>query len=153
MSVHVGYTVTDNTVPQGDSGPSTLRLTQSYTPTKSLQIRALWPVHPGAVVRLVRDEAYYSIAHLRAFRDALWDTRGTDQPAPTIEVHPPGWRIEVDGETVLRVPDETKPVPPRPAIPWRTRAQWRLRKWFYAAIDRVVVPLGYHHEDDCGDYR
>ena len=114
---------------------------------------ALWPVHPGAVVRLVRDEAYYSIAHLRAFRDALWDTRGTDQPAPTIEVHPPGWRIEVDGETVLRVPDETKPVPPRPAIPWRTRAQWRLRKWFYAAIDRVVVPLGYHHEDDCGDYR
>lgn len=38
MSVHVGYTVTDNTVPQGDSGPSTLRLTQSYTPTKSLQI-------------------------------------------------------------------------------------------------------------------
>lgn len=38
MSVHVGYTVTDNTVPQGDSGPSTLRLTQSCTPTKSLQI-------------------------------------------------------------------------------------------------------------------
>lgn len=35
----------------------------------------------------------------------------------------------------------------------RTRAHWRLRKWFYAAADRVVVPLGYHHGDDCGDYR
>lgn len=35
MTVH---TVTDNTVPNGDSGPSTIRLPQSYTPKKRLQI-------------------------------------------------------------------------------------------------------------------
>lgn len=38
MSVHVGYTVTDSTVPHGGSGTPTVRLTQSYTPTKPLQI-------------------------------------------------------------------------------------------------------------------
>lgn len=113
---------------------------------------ALWPVRADAVVRLMRDEGYWSIAHLRALQDALWDSRGTDRPGPIIEMHPPGWRIEVDGTTVVSVPDEIKP-PLRRPIPWRTRAQWRLRKWFYAAVDRVVVPLGYHHGDDCGDYR
>ena len=38
MSVHVGYTVTDNTVPNSHSGAPPLRLAQSYTPRKSLQI-------------------------------------------------------------------------------------------------------------------
>lgn len=31
MSVHVGYTVTDNTVPNSHSGAPPLRLAQSYT--------------------------------------------------------------------------------------------------------------------------
>ena len=83
----------------------------------------LWPVPAGADVRLVRSL--------------------------------PGWRVEVDGTTVLSIADAEIPTPVtlRRPIPWRTRAQWRLRKWFYAAVDRVVVPLGYHHGDDCGDYR
>lgn len=38
MRVHVGYTATDNTVPHEDSGMPTIRRTQSYTPTKPLQI-------------------------------------------------------------------------------------------------------------------
>lgn len=42
MSVHVGYTVTDNTVPNSHSGAPPLRLAQSYTPRKSLQIIGSW---------------------------------------------------------------------------------------------------------------
>ncbi len=113
---------------------------------------ALWPVPAGAVVRLARDDGAWTLRNLSAFRDVLWDSRGTDKPEPTIDIRPRGWRIEVDGTTVLTVLDET-PAPLRRPIPWRTRAQWRLRRWFYAAVDRVVVPLGYHHGDDCGDYR
>lgn len=68
---------------------------------------------------------------------------------------PPAWWVEVDGRRVIEVAEHEIPAPAplRRPIPWRTRAQWRLRKWFYAAVDRVVVPLGYHHGDDCGDYR
>ena len=69
---------------------------------------------------------------------------------------PPTWWVEVDGRRVIEVAEHEillPPAAPRRPIPWRTRAQWRLRKWFYAAADRVVVPLGYHHGDDCGDYR
>lgn len=47
MSVHVGYTVTDSTVPHGGSGTPTVRLTQSYTPTKPLQIRLQSHAHTG----------------------------------------------------------------------------------------------------------
>ncbi len=115
----------------------------------------LWPVPDDATVRLVRDDGYYSLAALHGFRKQLWDSRGTDQPPPKMDMRPAGWRVEVNGTTVLSVADSqiATPAPLRRPIPWRTRAQWRLRRWFYAAVDRVVVPLGYHHEDDCGDYR
>lgn len=58
MSVHVGYTVTDSTVPHGGSGTPTVRLTQSYTPTKPLQISrgvAALPQIPPRSRALVED--------------------------------------------------------------------------------------------------
>ena len=105
----------------------------------------LWPVSPGADVRLVRDAG--------TPRVTIWAANWT--PIDELPYRPAGWRIEVDGTTVLSITDAeiSAPATLRRPIPWRTRAQWRLRKWFYAAVDRVVVPLGYHHEDDCGDYR
>lgn len=115
----------------------------------------LWPVPVGATVTLKRDGGAWTLSNLQAMRNAMWDSQGSSEPPPRIDVRPPGWCVEVDGHRVLEVPDSEirPPAPLRRPIPWRTRAQWRLRKRFYAAVDRVVVPLGYHHEDDCGDYR
>lgn len=48
---------------------------------------ALWPVRADAVVRLMRDEGYWSIAHLRALQDALWDSRGTASSPTTTTQH------------------------------------------------------------------
>ena len=108
----------------------------------------------GTVLRPVREDAVCRLGYDSGTpRFTVWASDWA-KLAET-PYRPPCWYIEVDGRRVLEVAEsQIKSLAPlRRPIPWRTRAQWRLRKWFYAAVDRVVVPLGYHHEDDCGDYR
>ena len=51
------------------------------------------------------DDGYYSLAAPHGFRKQLWDSRGTDQPPPKMDMRPAGWRVEVNGTTVLSVAD------------------------------------------------
>ena len=76
---------------------------------------ALWPVPAGAVVRLARDDGAWTLRNLSAFRDVLWDSRGTDKPEPTIDIRPRGWRIEVDGIPVRYADDYYRTVVDWPA--------------------------------------
>lgn len=70
MSVHVGYTVTDSTVPHGGSGTPTVRLTQSYTPTKPLQIIAACSIGQPDRAENVRYREHIA-EKLRAARGAV----------------------------------------------------------------------------------
>lgn len=83
-----------------------------------------------ADVQVVRDDGGYTIAALFELKGRFWDSRGTNEPPPEIHTpRPPGWRIEVDGRTVLAVTDaELAPArPPTPQAPLWQRMRQALR--------------------------
>lgn len=113
----------------------------------------LWPVSPGATVRLVRDDGAWTLSNLYALRNRLWDSRGTDEPPPRIDIRPPGWRIEVDDMTVLTVTDTelAPPYVPPPSPPWWTRARTALHARLRTETDRIAARLGYRPADEWSD--
>lgn len=116
------------------------------------QIKAtLARVPAGASVRLVRDEGGYRIEEVFALREYDWRS-GEVVELP--ERRPPGWRVEVDGETVLAVTD-AELQPPRPQMPrtplWRRFRHWTARR-ARSAADGLAGRLGYHRNDECGGW-
>lgn len=111
---------------------------------------ALYPIRAGSEVRLVRDEGGYSIEELFAARDAQWRTEYGKRVATVhVPFRVPGWRVEVDGRTVLTVPDEHTPyVVPR--VPLRRRLRSWATKRARSAADGAAGRLGYHREGECG---
>ena len=64
---------------------------------------------------------------------------------------PAGWRIEVDGRTVLAVTDDEMRTPwtPPPVPLWqRMRRAWA-EQW-RTDVDRVMGRLGWHRDSECG---
>lgn len=104
-------------------------------------------VPAGANVRLVREEG-------SGYRG--WDHSWNQVPVSVYRNFPPyrepGWRVEVNGETVLTVTDaEMRPpyvAPPPPPL-W-TRMRKVLREQVRADVDWVAGRLGYHRDEDCG---
>lgn len=125
-----------------------VRLMRGSTPVKA----ALARVPAGASVRLVRDEGAWSINHLTALRNALWDTRGGKESPKVDAPLPPGWRIEIDGDTVLSVTDTElrPPYTPPPPPPLHRRLWTALREQARTDTDRIAALLGYHRDDKCG---
>jgi hypothetical protein len=125
-----------------------VRLMDGRTPVKA----ALCRVPAGATVSLVRDEGGYTIDEVFAIRQRGWEfTPGGKLPAWKPG---PGWRIEVDGRTVLSVTDAElrEPyVPPPPPPLWR-RMRSALREQVRSDVDAIAERLGYHRDDECGGY-
>jgi len=115
------------------------------------QVRAcLAHIPDGATVRLVRDEGSWHALGGPGWR-ALSGLSADPEPEP---FHLPGWRVEVNGETVLAVTDaELRPpyVPPPPPPLWR-RARNALRERTRAIADRIAAHLGYHRDGECEDW-
>jgi hypothetical protein len=109
-------------------------------------------VPAGATVRPIRDEGGYRIEEL-ALQKRIWDTRGDGgEQVATIDVRVSGWRVEVDGRTVLAVTD-AEMLPPktpqrRPKPSW-ARLRRAMREKARSAADGLAGRLGYHREDDC----
>lgn len=114
----------------------------------------LWPVRDPGAVKVVRDDGAWSMTELFELQHRFWDSRGTNTPPPVIHHRVPGWRIEVDGHTVLTVTDaEMSPpyTPPPPPPLWR-RMLTALREQARADLDAVAGRLGYRRCDDCREW-
>lgn len=101
----------------------------------------------GATVRLVRDEGGYRIEDLFALHEANWRTGETIE----VDFHPPGWRVEVNGRTVLAVTDAEMqpPRPPAPRVPLQRRMRQALCEQVRADADWIAGRLGYHRDEHC----
>ena len=111
-------------------------------------------VPAGANVRVVRDEGGWTMQEVFALRERIWDSRGRGEQPELPPVHEPGWRIEIDGRTVLAVTDaELAPpcAPPPPPPLWR-RMRTALREQLRADVDAVAKRLGFHRIEDCGGW-
>lgn len=67
---------------------------------------------------------------------------------------PPLWFVEVDDRRVLEVPEHETwpPTPPSPPVPlWRRFRHWTTRHARTAA-DGLAGRLGYHTNDNCGEW-
>lgn len=65
----------------------------------------------------------------------------------------PGWRIDVDGQTVLRVPDsDIWPQPPAPRVPMRQRATQAAKRACSERLrrlgDAIAGRFGYVRDED-----
>lgn len=108
---------------------------------------ALARVPEGADVRLVRDEGNFD-----AFGGPGWRAlSGFPDPEPE-PIRFPGWRVEVDGDTVLSVTDaEMAPKPPvRRSEPFVTRARRWVSTRTRSAVDGLAGRYGYRRDDGCG---
>lgn len=113
---------------------------------------ALWPVPEGATVRVIRDGGGYSIDDLIALKAAYWRTEYGQKVATVhIPARQPGWRVEVNGKTVLTVTDDEMrpPRPPAPKTPLWTRMWKVLREQLRSDTDWLAGKLGYHRDDEC----
>lgn len=111
------------------------------------QVRAaLARVPEGADVRLVRDEGAGYMEWFLAAREAFWEFREIEMTPP------PGWRVEVDGETVLSVTDaEIAPEPPvRRSAPFWVRARRWVSTRTRSFADGAARRYGYHRDGECG---
>lgn len=113
----------------------------------------LWPVPDPSNVELMRDTGAWSIDEVSKLTHIFWNSRAAGEPPPEINVRVPGWRIEVDGTTVLTVTDAEmrEPYTP-PTIPLWRRMVSALRDQFQSDADSVAKRFGYHRSDDCGEW-
>lgn len=103
-------------------------------------------VPEGADVEVVRDKG---TPHVTA-----WTTEWLYAGQPFGPAQQPGWRIEVNGRTVLSVTDaemRTPYVPPPPPPLWR-RMRTALREQLRADVDAVAKRMGFHRDEDCGGW-
>ena len=109
-------------------------------------------VPAGASVRLVRDEGGWTMNEVFALRQRIWDARDRGEEPEYPPHRPPGWRVEIDGRTVLAVTD-AELAPPRPPAPrialWR-RMRTALLTQARADADWIAGRLGYHRDDEYG---
>ncbi|MCG7596333.1 hypothetical protein [Mycobacterium sp. PSTR-4-N] len=113
-------------------------------------------VPEGADVEVVRDEGGYRIDDLFALKDLQWRPGGYGQNVATAHVpfRSAGWRIEINGRTVLAVADaemRTPYTPPPPPPLWH-RMRTALREQLRADVDAVAKRLGFHRIDECGGW-
>ena len=114
----------------------------------------LCPVPAGADARVVRDEGGWTMREVFALRERIWDSRGRGEQPELPPVREPGWRIEIDGRTVLAVTDaemRTPYTPPPPPPLWH-RMRTALREQLRADVDAVAKRLGFHRVDECGGW-
>lgn len=121
------------------------------------QVRAcLDRVPVGAQVRLVRDEGRLTIREVFGDLERIWAAREVGGNPIEIEaIELPGWRVEVNDQTVLAVTDaELQPPRTVPHIPWLIRAYRALKaaavQQVRADMDAIAGRLGYHRDDECG---
>lgn len=130
-----------------------VRLMDGRKPVKA----ALCRIPVGATVSLIRDEGGYTLSELFNLRERRWRLPGDlsdDEPASAPIYREPGWRIEVDGRTVLAVTDAELRAPyvPPPPPPLLHRMRASLREQVRSDVDAIAGRLGYHRDDECGDY-
>ncbi len=113
--------------------------------------KVLTHVPAGAKVELCRDDGGYTIPALFELKNRYWDARGTNKPPEIHTPRPPGWRIQIDGRTVLAVTDTqlTPTPPPTPKPPLRQRMRHALRQQWRDDCDRIAERLGYHRAENC----
>jgi hypothetical protein len=111
----------------------------------------LYPVGVGDTVRLIRDKGGYRMDDLFAMKPASHGPLGDIDPDPLPSWREPGWRVEVNGRTVLAVTD-AELAPPRPPVPriplWRRMRQAWVEQ-ARADADAVAGRLGYHRAGEC----
>jgi hypothetical protein len=103
----------------------------------------LCPVPVGASVRVIREEG--------TPRVRLWSF-DWDELDDVMPYWPPGWRVEVDGRTVLTVTDAEMhtPASPPPPVPLWRRMRQALREQLRTDADWIAKRLGYHRDGECG---
>lgn len=80
---------------------------------------ALVPISAGATVTLHRDQITWTLSEITKLRENRWNERKYALRATPTQ---PGWRVDVDGQTVLRASDsDIRPLPPQPRVPMRQR--------------------------------
>lgn len=128
---------------------SIVRLMRGNRPVKSVLTR----VQAGATVRLVRDSGQLTIREVFDFQERIWAAREVGgNPIEIESIQPPGWRVEVDGKTVLAVTDieMQPPTPPAPRVPlWRRFRYWTATR-ARSAADGLAGRLGYVGADEAG---
>lgn len=113
----------------------------------------LVPITAGTTVTLSRDETTWGIAEIMTLREGSWRIP-PEHPVPLRELPTaPGWRIDVDGLTVLRVPDyDIWPQSPAPRVPMRLRATQAARraagKRARKLGDAIAHRFGYIRDDE-----
>lgn len=114
---------------------------------------ALVPITAGTTVTLSRDESTWGIAEVFALREGSW--RIPPDPEPQLRELPPtpGWRVDVDGHTVLRAADlDIWPQPPAPRVPMRLRATQAARRACSERLrrlgDAIADRFGYIRDDE-----
>lgn len=112
----------------------------------------LYPVNEGDSVRLVRDKNSWTMDEVFALRNRMWNARDKGEEPGLPPVREPGWRVEINGVTVLSVTDAgLRPTPtpaPRTSL-WR-RMRQALLSQARADADTIAGRLGYHRDDDYG---
>lgn len=100
-----------------------------------------------ADVQVVRDDGGWTIDELFALKRGFFNLGAT----PAVEHRPPGWRIQINGVTVLAVTDtQLAPTPPpTPKPPLRQRMRHALRQQWRDDCDRIAKRLGYHRAENC----
>ncbi|AXN50960.1 hypothetical protein MMRN_38640 [Mycobacterium marinum] len=107
-------------------------------------------IKPGTEIRVARDDSTVSIREMFATMDNISVPREVGKAIEITNFHPPGWRVVVDGKTVLRALDsELYPDSPVPKIPWRRRTCRATNTRIRAVADALAMRLGYHRDGEC----
>jgi len=121
---------------------------------------ALCRIPVDATVTLIHDEGGYTIDEVFALKDNWRYRLHADRPyftptPPAMPVrHEPGWRVEVDGRTVLSVTDAElrEPYVPPPPPPLRRRMRAALGEQVRDDADAIARRFGFHRDDECRDW-
>lgn len=113
---------------------------------------ALVPITAGTTVQLHRDETTWGIAEVMTLREGSWRI---PKDSPELRELPtkPGWRIDVDGHTVLRVADsDIWRQPPAPSVLMRQRAAQAAKRACSERLrrlgDAIAGRFGYVRDED-----
>ena len=110
----------------------------------------LCPLQPDDEVNLVRDHNQYSIDEVLTAHNKFWETG----EIPQFTQREPGWRIVVDGKTIMSITDTQiaalTPAPKAaPRTPLRTRLRRALTEQTRKDLDAIAKHLGYHRDEHC----
>lgn len=124
-------------------------LVHNDEPVKSV----LHPVNEGDTVQLIRDEGGLNYNHVSLMHGLHWHNNeyGQNVAEAHVPFRKPGWRVEINGGTVLTVTDaELQPTPPpTPRTPLWRRMRRTLLEQLRSDADAIAGRLGYHRDDNC----